>query len=101
MFERKELKLSEKIILILNVAILFANNFLIFKIIYDRFHMKIILIHSSDLFNINLFKNTYKYISDYLAKKYNSNNKEVKNIKTSGKKLIKIKSVGFLALKNI
>ena len=94
MFKRKKLKLSQKIILILNVALLSVNSILVFKIIHDRFHMKNIHIQSTDLFNINLFKNTYKYISNYLANKYYSNNKEVTNLKTSRKKLIKIKSVG-------
>ena len=62
--------------------------------------MKNIIIQSTNLFNINLFKNTYKYISNYLANKYHINNKEVRNIKTSTKKLIKIKSVGLFNPKN-
>ena len=71
---------------------IFQNNF-------KKDNFNLISFKSSDLFNINLYKNTYKYLSSYLGKKYNINNKESINFKTYNKKFIKIRSVGLFSEK--
>ena len=94
--ELKRFELIEIIILIVNVALFLININLIFKNIFIDDNLKHIIIKSSDLFNINLYKNTYKFVSTYLGNKYtinNNNNKESENHKYN-KKLIKIKSTG-------
>ena len=63
--------------------------------------MKNTFIKPSDLFNIQLFRKNYKYISTYLSNKYNSNNKDQKEEKPSLKKLIKLKNTGLFRGQNI
>ncbi len=70
---------------------------MIFKIILNSTHIERIFIKSSDLFNMKLFKNTYKYISVYLGNKFDINNKIPVNHKASNKKLIRIKSTGLFS----
>ena len=88
--------LIKPLIFIINIALLFINILLLFIPQKNNKHSSTLkLFKDSDKFNFNLFRRPYQYISNYLLNKYTTiNNNTNHNIKSTEKKVIKLKREG-------
>ena len=77
----------KKAIIILNIIALLTNIFLFTK--HKKYNK--IFFKNSELFNMNLLKRPYQFITSYLQNKFNTENKLEKSNK---KKVIRIKATG-------
>ena len=83
----KKLEPIKKSIFIINIILFFSNIFLLLK----KINSYSLFFKNSELFNINLLKRTYQYISAYLNNKYSINNKPTNS---NEKKVIKFRISG-------
>jgi len=83
----------KKLFFCFNITTLLVNCVLLFIFFKSLIIYKQQIFKNSDDFNINLLKQTYNKISNYLIEKYNFNNKNNSNKVMPNKKIIKLKSI--------
>ena len=93
--KKNKYKTVKKVIYFINILLLFINIFLVLNNVKKDIFKHYELFKYSDLFDINLYKNSYQDISSYLKNKFNINNKLnlLQNV-SFFQKIIRIKGTG-------